>query len=118
MREKWDHLFAHFTCDRRPLNITPVKLGIKPEHRDKNIRIDQYPLNRTKRVQMIGYTIECDKNGFWLPIKNSLINNPYTMIIKAPDLDGYKRGRPVFDFRKLNSLCELKPSYHGDLQGK
>jgi len=60
---------------------------------------------------MIGYTTECDKNGFWLKMDCSINNNPYTMILKAPDLSGHRRGRPVFDFRKLNSLCELIESY-------
>ena len=33
------------------------------------------------------------------------------MILKAPDASGHQRGRPVFDFRKLNSICELIESY-------
>ena len=33
------------------------------------------------------------------------------MILKAPDLSGHRRGRPVFDIRKLNAICELIESY-------
>ena len=112
-REKWKKkkLFAEYTCDRRTLNVEPCGLGIKPEHRNSRIRIEQYPLNREKRIQMIGYTTECDKNGFWLKIECSVNNNPHTMIVKAPDLSGHRRGRPVFDFRELNALCELMVAY-------
>ena len=112
-REKWKRngMFAKYTCDRRTLNVEPCTLGIKPEHRNTTVRIEQYPLNRQKRIQMIGYTTECDKNGFWLKMDCSINNNTYTMILRAPDLSGHRRGRPVFDFRKLNSLCELIQSY-------
>ena len=33
------------------------------------------------------------------------------MIVKAPDLSGHSRGRPVFDFRELNALCDLMVAY-------
>ena len=104
-------MFAKYTCDRRTLNVKPCTLGIKPEYRNQNVRVEQYQLNQSKRIQMIGYTTECDKNGFWLKMKCSINNNPYTMILKAPDASGHIRGRPVFDFRKLNAICELIESY-------
>ena len=40
LRKEWDHIFAKYTCDRKTLNIKPVNLGIKPEYRNKNIRIE------------------------------------------------------------------------------
>ena len=109
--KEFPDLFAKYTCDRRTLNVDPVRLGIKQEYRNVHIRTEQYPLNRKKRIQMINYTTECDKNGFWIEMNCSINNNPYTMILKAPDAQGHQRGRPVFDFRKLNTICELIESY-------
>ena len=45
---------------------------------------------------MIGYTTECDKNGFWLKMDCSINNNPYTMILKAPDMSGNRRGSKFY----------------------
>ena len=56
---------------------------------------------------MIAYTLEMDKSGFWDKIENAVNNNPYTIILKAPDLTGWKIPRPVFDLRLLNSICDL-----------
>ena len=59
-REKWKKrkMFAEYTCDRRTLNVEPCELGIKPEFRNSTVRVEQYPLNQQKRIQMIGYTTD------------------------------------------------------------
>ena len=84
--KEYNDVFAKYTCDRRTLNVPPCNLGIKPEYKNANIRTEQYPLNSEKCIQMIRYTTECDKNGFWIEIDCSINNNPYTMILKAPDI--------------------------------
>ena len=66
LMNEYDDVFAKFTCDRRTLNVAPRNLGIKPEYKNSHIRTEQYQLNSEKRIEMIGYTTECDKNGFWI----------------------------------------------------
>ena len=103
--------FATHTCDRKTLSVKPAPLGILPEYRNTPIKVDQYPMNKEKRIAMIAYTIEMDKTGFWDKIENSVNNNPYLIILKAADLTGWKRPRPVFDFRKVNEKCKLMDSH-------
>ena len=108
---EFDDIWAKRAMDRKTINVEPVRLGIKEGYSKTYVRTEQYPLNKEKRRNMINYTEECDKNGFWLKMECSINNNPYTMILKAPDMRGVKRGRPVFDFRKLNDICDLIESY-------
>ena len=108
---EFNDVFAKYTCDRRTFNVEPVKLGIKPGYENKQIRTAQYPLSSEKRISMIAYTLEMDKSEFWLPIKTSINNNPYTITLKKPDAAGVIRGRPALDMRKLNEICVLMESH-------
>ena len=99
-------IFAEFQFDRKTMNVPPARLGIKPEFRDKTMFAQQYPINEQKRRDMINYTIENEKNGFWEPIKQSLHCVPYTMVPKKRHGIIY-RYRPAFDGRVVNKYCEL-----------
>ena len=103
-------VFAKYTFDRQTWNVPPARLGILPEHRDKIMYAPQYPINREKRLHMITYTIENDKNGFWVPIDHSLHSVPYTMVPKKRNGKIF-RYRPAFDGRVINQYCFLMPSH-------
>ena len=109
--KEYDDIFAKYTCDRRTLNVEPAKLGIIPEHRNKQIRISQYHLNNEKRKSMIAYSLEMDKSNFWKNIKTSINCNPYTITLKKPDAAGIRRGRPALDMRKVNQITSLMESH-------
>jgi hypothetical protein len=94
------------------MNAVPGRLGLKPELRDETLFMRQRPLSKEERLSMINYTIENDKNGFWVPIDKSEYNNPYTMVSKKPDKDGWVYMRPAVDGRFLNEKCNL---IHADM---
>ena len=101
-------VFALHTYDRKTMKLkAAVRLGLKDEYRNVTHYLEQYPLNREKKLAMINETIELDKNGFWIPIEMSKNNIPYTVIAKKPDAEGHVRHRAAFDARSINKFCEL-----------
>ena len=104
---EFDDIFAKYMYDRRTLNIKPVRLNLKPECRNKRYNIDQYPINKDKRISVINETTHFDANGFWIPCDSSVHNTPYTVILKKPTAGGYVRARMAFDARQINNDCVL-----------
>ena len=104
---EFDDIFAKYMYDRRTLNIKPVRLNLKPECRNKRYNIDQYPINKDKRISVINETTHFDNNGFWIPCDSSVHNTPYTVILKKPTAGGYIRARMAFDARQINNDCVL-----------
>ena len=101
-------IFALHTYDRKTMKLDePARLGIKEAFRNVTHYLEQYPLNKQKRLAMINETIELDRNGFWIPIETSQHNIPYTVIAKKPDATGHIRHRAAFDARTINQYCEL-----------
>ena len=101
-------VFALHTYDRKTMKLKKaVRLGLKEEYRNVTHYLEQYPLNKEKKLAMINETIELDKNGFWIPIETSKNNIPYTVIAKKPDAEGFVRHRAAFDARSINKFCEL-----------
>ena len=84
-----------------------VRIGLKEDYRNVTHYIEQYPLNKEKKLAMINETIEMDKNGFWIPIESNQHNIPYTVIPKKPDAEGHVRHRAAFDATGINKYCEL-----------
>ena len=81
-------VFALHTYDRKTMKLKKaVRLGLKDEYRNVTHYLEQYPLNREKKLAMINETIELDRNGFWIPIETSRNNIPYTVIAKKPDAE-------------------------------
>ena len=91
------------------MNVTPARLGIRPEYRHRTMYAAQYPINEIKRQYMIGYTKENEKNGFWHKVKYSLHCIPYTMVPKKKH-GIITRFRPAFDGRAVNKYCKLMDS--------
>ena len=65
-------VFALHTYDRKTMKLkSAVRLGLKEEYRNVTHYLEQYPLNREKKLAMINETLELDRNGFWIPVKTS-----------------------------------------------
>ena len=99
-------IFAKYTYDRKTIKIKPVRLGIRPEHRNKQMYATQYPISAIKKLHMINYTDQNLKNGFWDRVERSLHCLPYTMVPKKKNGIVY-RYRPAFDARIVNQYCYL-----------
>ena len=108
MINEYDDVFAKHTYSRRDMNVTPVKLGIKPEYKNITIYTPQYPLTRMKRLWYMRYIYESVDNGYMVRIPSTLHSNAVTMIPKKQK-DGTVIWRPAIDARKLNQYCELWP---------
>ena len=99
-------IFAKTQFSRKTMNVTPARLGIKPEFRGRTMFAPQYPINAEKRKHMIRYTKLNEENNFWFKIKHSLHCVPYTMVPKRKNGVIY-RYRPAFDGRVVNQYCQL-----------
>ena len=108
--KKYQCVFATHEFSRKTMNVPPMRLGIKPEHRDKIMYAPQYPINPIQRLHMINYTKLNHSNGFWRPIWTSIHCVPYTMVPKKRHGVIY-RYRPAFDGRVVNQYCELMDSH-------
>ena len=104
--EEYREIWATHTFTRFTMNVPVTYLGIKPEHRSKTMYAQQYPINYAKRLSMINYTEENEKNGFWYKIEKALHCIPYTMVPKKRNGVIY-RYRPAFDGRVVNQYCYL-----------
>ena len=51
--KKHSKSFATHEFSRQTMNVEPARLGIKEEHRDKQMRKAQYPLNAEQRLSLI-----------------------------------------------------------------
>ena len=100
-------IFATHTFSRKTMKTEYARLGIKEEYRDKIMYAKQYPISESKRLHMINYTIENEKNGFWYKISQSQHCIPYTMVPKKNKQGIVTRMRPAFDGRIVNQYCRL-----------
>ena len=105
--QKNKDIFATHTFSRRTMKTEYARLGIKEEYRDKIMYAKQYPIAESKRLHMINYTIENEKNGFWYKILQSQHCIPYTMVPKKNKQGIVTRMRPAFDGRIVNQYCRL-----------
>ena len=110
-----DLIFAKYTFDRKTMKTEFGRLGILPEHRDKVMFAAQYPINATKRLHMINYTLINEKNGFWYKVDRSMHCIPYVMVPKKKN-GVIVRYRPAFDGRVVNQWCYLMQSAMPTLQ--
>ena len=107
--KEFDDVFAKFTYDRRTMYVEDARLGIKDEFRHITCFRAQYPLSVQKRLWMIEYTRQNDKNEYWAEVPQTLHCIPYLMIPKRNKEGKIIRYRPAFDARVVNQYLDLYP---------
>ena len=106
--QEFKDIFATHQYHRRNLNIEPVKLALKKEAYSHRIAVNQTTLSPAKTRAAEAIAIEHVNSGFYKPIKNSIHNVPYGMLVKRGADGTPDRFKEFYDFRKLNEYVNIR----------